>query len=84
MVMAYFKNHLGFHYGAQKIGTTILPISGNDGTSNFMKDSVLQCYVALQVMRYILQKQCHGVGINPKNDLKLKMGLLAQSLGLNE
>ena len=72
-----FTGGLGFHYGAQKIGTTILPISGGmtQRQIKLMKDlgsTVLCCTPSYAI--YLAEAMVQG-GINPGKDLKLKMGL---------
>ena len=71
-----FTGGLGFHYGAQKIGTTILPISGGmtQRQIKLMQDlgsTVLCCTpsYAIYLAETLVQE-----GINPKTDLKLKIG----------
>lgn len=72
-----FTGGLGFHYGAQKIGTTILPISGGmtERQIKLMKDfgsTVLCCTPSYAI--YLAETMLQ-TGINPKKDLKLKLGL---------
>ncbi len=72
-----FTGGLGFHYGAQKIGTTILPISGGmtERQIKLMKDlgsTVLCCTPSYAI--YLAETMAQG-GINPSKDLKLKLGL---------
>ena len=71
-----FTGGLGFHYGAQKIGTTILPISGGmtQRQIKLMADlgsTVLCCTPSYAI--YLAEAMAQE-GINPK-DLKLKLGL---------
>ena len=72
-----FTGGLGFHYGAQKIGTTILPISGGmtERQIKLMKDfgsTVLCCTPSYAIY---LAETMEQAGINPEKDLKLKLGL---------
>ena len=72
-----FTGGLGFHYGAQKIGTTVLPISGGmtERQIKLMKDlgsTVLCCTPSYAI--YLAEVMAQG-GINPKKDLKIRMGL---------
>ena len=72
-----FTGGLGFHYGAQKIGTTILPISGGmtERQIKLMKDfgsTVLCCTPSYAI--YLAETMAQS-GINPEKDLKLKLGL---------
>ena len=72
-----FTGGLGFHYGAQKIGTTIIPVSGGmtQRQIKIMKDlgsTVLCCTPSYAVY---LAETMAAEGVNPRKDLKLKMGL---------
>ena len=72
-----FTGGLGFHYGAQRIGTTILPISGGmtQRQIKLMKDlgsTVLCCTPSYAVY---LAETMEQEGIKPGVDLKLKLGL---------
>ena len=71
-----FTGGLGFHYGAQKIGTTILPISGGmtQRQIKLMKDlgsTILCCTPSYAI--YLAETMVKE-GIDPQKDLKLKMG----------
>ncbi|MEJ2272659.1 MAG: phenylacetate--CoA ligase [Candidatus Bathyarchaeota archaeon] len=72
-----FTGGLGFHYGAQKIGTTILPISGGmtQRQIKLMKDfgSTILCCTpsyAIYLAEAMVQEE-----IKPSLDLKIKIGL---------
>jgi phenylacetate-CoA ligase len=72
-----FTGGLGFHYGAQKIGTTVLPISGGmtQRQIKLMKDlgsTVLCCTPSYAI--YLAEAMAQE-GINPRKDLKIRMGL---------
>jgi len=72
-----FTGGLGFHYGAQKIGTAIIPISGGmtQRQIKLMKDlgsTVLCCTPSYAI--YLAEAMVQG-GINPRKDLKLTIGL---------
>jgi len=72
-----FTGGLGFHYGAQKIGTTIIPISGGmtERQIKLMKDlgsTVLCCTPSYAI--YLAETMARE-GINLRKDLKLKLGL---------
>jgi phenylacetate-CoA ligase len=72
-----FTGGLGFHYGAQKIGTTVLPISGGmtQRQIKLMKDfgsTVLCCTPSYAI--YLAEAMAKE-GINPGKDLKIRMGL---------
>jgi phenylacetate-CoA ligase len=72
-----FTGGLGFHYGAQKIGTTVLPISGGmtQRQIKLMKDfgsTVLCCTPSYAI--YLAEAMAQE-GIAPGKDLKIRMGL---------
>jgi phenylacetate-CoA ligase len=72
-----FTGGLGFHYGAQKIGTTIVPISGGmtQRQIKLMMDlgaTVLCCTPSFAV--YLAEAMVKE-GVNPRKDLKLRIGL---------
>jgi len=72
-----FTGGLGFHFGAQKIGTTIIPVSGGmtQRQIKIMKDlgsTVLCCTPSYAVY---LAETMTSEGIDPRKDLKLRIGL---------
>ena len=72
-----FTGGLGFHYGAQKIGTTIVPISGGmtQRQIKLMQDlgtTILCCTPSFAV--YLAETMVKE-GVNPRRDLKLRIGL---------
>jgi phenylacetate-CoA ligase len=72
-----FTGGIGFHYGAQKIGAAIVPISGGmtQRQIKLMNDlgaTVLCCTPSFAV--YLAETMIKE-GINPKKDLKLRIGL---------
>jgi phenylacetate-CoA ligase len=72
-----FTGGLGFHYGAQGVGSTIIPASGGmtQRQIKLMKDlgaTVLCCTPSFAV--YLAETMC-AEGINPRADLKLRLGL---------
>jgi phenylacetate-CoA ligase len=72
-----FTGGLGFHYGAQKIGTEIVPASGGmtQRQIKLMKDlgvTVLCCTPSFAV--YLAEVMAIE-GVNPKKDLKLRIGM---------
>jgi phenylacetate-CoA ligase len=71
-----FTGGIGFHYGAQKIGATIVPVSGGmtQRQIKLMKDlgaTVLCCTPSFAV--YLAETMAKE-GINPKKYLKLRIG----------
>lgn len=72
-----FTGGLGFHYGAHKIGTMTVPISGGrtQRQIKLMKDlgaTVLCCTPSFAVY---LAETMPKIGVDPKKDLKLRIGL---------
>ncbi len=72
-----FTGGLGFHYGAQKIGAMTIPVSGGmtQRQIKLMKDlgaTVLCCTPSFAV--YLAEAMAKG-GVDPKKDLKLRIGL---------
>jgi len=72
-----FTGGLGFHYGAQKIGTEIVPASGGmtQRQIKLMKDlgvTILCCTPSFAVY---LAETMAAEGVNPKKDLKLRIGM---------
>ena len=71
-----FTGGLGFHYGAQKIGSTIIPVSGGmtQRQIKLMKDlgsTVLCCTPSYAIY---LAEAMNKEGVDPRKDLKLKIG----------
>lgn len=72
-----FTGGMGFHYGAQKVGANIIPASGGmtQRQIKLMKDlgaTVLCCTPSFAV--YLAETMCKE-GVNPRTDLKLRLGL---------
>ena len=72
-----FTGGLGFHYGAQKLGTEIVPASGGmtQRQIKLMKDlgvTILCCTPSFAVY---LAETMATEGVNPKKDLKLRIGM---------
>lgn len=72
-----FTGGLGFHYGAQKIGTAIVPAGGGmtQRQIKLMKDlgtTVLCCTPSFAV--YLAETMAKE-GVDPRRDLKLRIGL---------
>jgi phenylacetate-CoA ligase len=71
-----FTGGLGFHYGAQKIGSTIIPVSGGmtERQIKLMKDlgsTVLCCTPSYAIY---LAETMNEAGVDPRKDLKLRIG----------
>jgi phenylacetate-CoA ligase len=72
-----FTGGLGFHYGAQKIGTEIVPAGGGmtQRQIKLMKDlgvTILCCTPSFAVY---LAETMAAENVNPKKDLKLRLGM---------
>ncbi len=72
-----FTGGLGFHYGAQKVGTKIVPASGGmtQRQIKLMKDldvTILACTPSFAV--YLAETMAQD-GIVPEKDLKLRLGM---------
>jgi len=72
-----FTGGLGFHYGSHKIGAMTIPVSGgmSQRQIKLMKDlgaTVLCCTPSFAV--YLAEAMANA-GIDPKKDLKLRIGL---------
>jgi len=72
-----FTGGLGFHYGAHKIGSMTIPVSGGmtQRQIKLMKDlgaTVLCCTPSFAVY---LAETMTKTGVDPKKDLKLRIGL---------
>jgi len=71
-----FTGGLGFHYGAQKLGSTIIPVSGGmtQRQIKLMKDlgsTVLCCTPSYAIY---LAEAMNKEGVDPRKDLKIKIG----------
>jgi phenylacetate-CoA ligase len=72
-----FTGGLGFHYGAQKVGTEIVPAGGGmtQRQIKLMKDlgvTILCCTPSFAVY---LAETMAAENVNPKKDLKLRLGM---------
>lgn len=72
-----FTGGLGVHYGAEKIGATVIPVSGGNTKRQIeiMKDfgsTILTCTPSYAL--YLAETMAE-MGIDPKRDLKLKSGV---------
>ena len=72
-----FTGGMGFHYGAQKVGTKIIPASGGmtQRQIKLMKDleaTILACTPSFAV--YLAETMAQE-GIDPRKDLKLRIGM---------
>ncbi len=73
-----FTGGLGVHYGAEKIGATVIPVSGGNTKRQIeiMKDfgsTILTCTPSYALY---LAETMKEMGIDPRTDLQLKAGVL--------
>ena len=72
-----FTGGLGFHYGAQKVGTKIVPASGGmtQRQIKLMKDLDVTILACISQFRCFLAETMAQEGIVPEKDLKLRLGM---------
>lgn len=71
-----FTGGLGFHYGAERIGATVVPVSGGLSKRQVMLWQDFGATVLLSTPSYalVLAEQAKEMGVNPARDLKFKVG----------
>jgi len=71
-----FTGGLGFHYGAQKIGSTIIPVSGGmtQRQIKLMKDLGSTVLCSTPSYAIYLAEAMNKEGVDPRKDLKIRMG----------
>uniref|UniRef100_UPI0040565AA9 phenylacetate--CoA ligase family protein n=1 Tax=Acetatifactor sp. TaxID=1872090 RepID=UPI0040565AA9 len=77
-----FTGALGLHYGLEKIGATIIPSSTGNSEKQimYMKDFETTLLVATPSYAMRLAEVAMEMGIDPKKDLKVKIGLVGSEL----
>ncbi len=77
-----FTGALGLHYGLERIGATIIPSSTGNSEKQimYMKDFETTLLVATPSYALRLAEVAHEMGIDPKKDLKVKIGLVGSEL----
>ncbi len=72
-----FTGGLGFHYGAERTGATVVPVSGGLSKRQVMLCQDFAATVLLATPSYslVLAEQAAEMGISPSRDLKLRVGL---------
>ncbi len=77
-----FTGALGLHYGLEKIGATIVPSSTGNSEKQimYMKDFETTLLVATPSYALRLAEVAREMGIDPKKDLKVKIGLVGSEL----
>ncbi len=77
-----FTGALGLHYGLENIGATIVPSSTGNSEKQimYMKDFETTLLVATPSYALRLAEVANEMGIDPKKDLKVKIGLVGSEL----
>ncbi len=77
-----FTGALGLHYGLENIGATIVPSSTGNSEKQlmYMKDFGTTLLVATPSYALRLAEVARECGIDPKTDLKVKIGLVGSEL----
>jgi len=77
-----FTGALGLHYGLENIGATIVPSSTGNSEKQlmYMKDFGTTLLVATPSYALRLAEVAREMGIDPKTDLKVKIGLVGSEL----
>lgn len=77
-----FTGALGLHYGLENIGATMVPSSTGNSEKQimYMKDFGTSLLVATPSYALRLAEVAQSLGIDPKKDLQVKIGLLGSEL----
>jgi len=77
-----FTGALGLHYGLENIGATIVPSSTGNSEKQlmYMKDFETTLLVATPSYALRLAEVAREIGIDPKTDLKVKIGLVGSEM----
>jgi len=77
-----FTGALGLHYGLENIGATIVPSSTGNSEKQllYMKDFETSLLVATPSYALRLAEVAREIGIDPKKDLKVKIGLVGSEM----
>ncbi len=77
-----FTGALGLHYGLENIGATIVPSSTGNSEKQimYMKDFETTLLVATPSYAMRLAEVAMEMGVDPKKDLKVKIGLVGSEL----
>ncbi len=77
-----FTGALGLHYGLEKIGAAIVPSSTGNSEKQimYMKDFGTTLLVATPSYALRLAEVARSIGVDPKKDLKVKIGLVGSEL----
>lgn len=74
----FFTGGLGFHYGTEKLGATIIPISSGNTKKQIqiMREFGSTMLVTTPSYALYLAESIRSMGIDPATDLKLRIGAL--------
>ncbi len=77
-----FTGALGLHYGLEKIGATIVPSSTGNSEKQimYMKDFGTTLLVATPSYALRLAEVANEIGVDPKTDLNVKIGLVGSEM----
>ncbi len=77
-----FTGALGLHYGLEKLGAVIVPSSTGNSEKQimYMKDFGTTLLVATPSYALRLAEVANEIGVDPKKDLKVKIGLVGSEL----
>lgn len=77
-----FTGALGLHYGLEKVGAAIVPSSTGNTEKQlmFMKDFGTTLLVATPSYALRIAEVARSIGIDPKTDLKVRVGLVGSEL----
>ncbi len=77
-----FTGALGLHYGLEKVGAVIVPSSTGNSEKQimYMKDFGTTLLVATPSYALRLAEVAREMGVDPKTDLKVKIGLVGSEL----
>ncbi len=77
-----FTGALGLHYGLENVGAAIVPSSTGNSEKQimYMKDFGTTLLVATPSYALRLAEVARGMGVDPENDLNVKIGLVGSEL----
>ncbi|MCR4400284.1 MAG: phenylacetate--CoA ligase [Syntrophomonadaceae bacterium] len=72
-----FTGALGLHYGLERVGATVIPISGGNSERQVMvmKDFGTTALISTPTYALHLAEVAEEMGIDPRRDLKVRVGL---------
>lgn len=74
----FFTGGLGFHYGTEKLGATVVPISSGNTKKQIqiMREFGSTVLVTTPSYALYLAESIRAMGLDPQKDLKLRVGVL--------